>query len=93
KGLCVFPVLACEKLFSSIGLPIFWILTMDMAVNSSSEEVSDFSVVNLCEINLEEAYNRIEFLNDAKTCEMYCDQLERLIFTITQEITMTTQWT
>ncbi|GFT74913.1 hypothetical protein NPIL_228071 [Nephila pilipes] len=57
---------------------------MDMADNSTSEEVSDFSVVNLCEINLEEAYNRIEFLNDAKSCEMYCDQLERLIYNYTR---------
>ncbi|GFT82694.1 hypothetical protein NPIL_579271 [Nephila pilipes] len=80
KGLCVFHVLAREKLFSSIGLPIFWILTIYMSVNSSSEELSDFSGANLCEINLEEAYYRIEFLNDAQSCEMCCDQLERLIY-------------
>ncbi|GFS29353.1 hypothetical protein NPIL_586361 [Nephila pilipes] len=77
-------MLAREKLFSSIGLPIFWILTMDMTVNSSSEEVRDFSVINLCEINLEEVYNRIEFVNDAKSYEMYCDQLERLIYNYTR---------
>ncbi|GFU22971.1 hypothetical protein NPIL_269961 [Nephila pilipes] len=51
---------------------------------SNSSKVSGLSVINLCELNLEDAYHRVDFLNDAKSCEAYCDYLENLIYNYTK---------
>ncbi|GFS92084.1 hypothetical protein NPIL_147571 [Nephila pilipes] len=52
---------------------------------SNSSEVSGLSVINLCDLNLEDAYHRVDFLNDAKSCEAYCDYLENLIHNYTKQ--------
>ncbi|GFT33148.1 hypothetical protein NPIL_640121 [Nephila pilipes] len=52
---------------------------------SNSSEVSGLSVINLWELNLEDAYHRVDFLNDAKSCEAYCDFLENLIYNYTKQ--------
>ncbi|GFT26646.1 hypothetical protein NPIL_529491 [Nephila pilipes] len=52
---------------------------------SNSSEVSGLSVINLCDLNLEDAYHRVDFLNDAKSCEAYCDYLENLIYNYTKQ--------
>ncbi|GFS40974.1 hypothetical protein NPIL_353561 [Nephila pilipes] len=52
---------------------------------SNSSEVSGLSVINLCDLNLEDAYHRVDFLNDVKSCEAYCDYLENLIYNYTKQ--------
>ncbi|GFU04958.1 hypothetical protein NPIL_604171 [Nephila pilipes] len=52
---------------------------------SNSSEVSGLSVINLCELDLEDAYHRVDFLNDAKSCEAYCDYLKKLIYNYTKQ--------
>ncbi|GFS64151.1 hypothetical protein NPIL_587791 [Nephila pilipes] len=52
---------------------------------SNSSEVSGLSVINLCDLNLEDAYHRVDFLNGAKSCEAYCDYLENLIYNYTKQ--------
>ncbi|GFS42144.1 hypothetical protein NPIL_141791 [Nephila pilipes] len=61
-----------------------WNLTYGLHFNYGQQTILTFcggkGFFNLCEINLEEAYSRIKFLNDAKSYETYCGQLERLIY-------------
>ncbi|GFS82735.1 hypothetical protein NPIL_701161 [Nephila pilipes] len=52
---------------------------MDKSGNSS-EEVSEFSCIDLCELDLEEAYHKVDSFNDAKSSEKFCDLLVKLIY-------------
>ncbi|GFU38910.1 hypothetical protein NPIL_430711 [Nephila pilipes] len=47
---------------------------------NSSEEVSEFSCFDHCELDLEEVYHSVDSFNDAKSCEYFCDLLEKLIY-------------
>ncbi|GFU45177.1 hypothetical protein NPIL_458351 [Nephila pilipes] len=53
--------------------------------NDSSEEVSEISCVNLCDLKLEEAYHSIDMLDSAGACEGFCDEFEQLIYTYTRQ--------
>ncbi|GFT32738.1 hypothetical protein NPIL_111071 [Nephila pilipes] len=55
--------------------------------NDSSEEISEISCVNLCDLNLEEAYQRVDVLDTAGVSEGFCNQLEQLIYTCTKQNT------
>ncbi|GFS91125.1 hypothetical protein NPIL_580221 [Nephila pilipes] len=50
---------------------------MDTANNT---EVCELTVIDLCDLNLEESFNRVGFLTDSKSCETYCDYLEQVIY-------------
>ncbi|GFT21088.1 hypothetical protein NPIL_377221 [Nephila pilipes] len=45
----------------------------------------EISYVNLRDLNLEEAYQRVDMLDTEGACKGFCDQLEQLIYTYTRQ--------
>ncbi|GFU32786.1 hypothetical protein NPIL_432231 [Nephila pilipes] len=55
---------------------------MDTANNT---EVCELTDIDMRDLNLEEALNRVEFLTDSKSCETYCDYREQLIYNYSRQ--------
>ncbi|GFT94161.1 hypothetical protein NPIL_476351 [Nephila pilipes] len=54
---------------------------------SNNTEVRELTVIDLCDLNLEDTYHRVDLLTDSKSCETYCDYLEQLIYNYTRQNT------